>query len=87
MNAWPDVIFELCEKRGFDAAAIAQRLSLVGLTSPEVRAQGTALQDLVIRPGIDSIGVSWGDSLVTIEEFNIIVGEHSDLDRLRDMLT
>ncbi len=78
------MIFELCEQRGFDAAAIAQRLSLVGLISPELRAQGTALQDLVIRPGIDSIVGSFCDSLVTIEEFNIIVGEHSDLDRLRD---
>ena len=78
------MIFELCEQRGFDAAAIAHRLSLVGLTSPELRAQGRALQDLVIRPGIDSIVGSFCDSLVTIEEFNKIVGEHSDLKRLRN---
>ncbi len=43
-----------------------------------------ALQDLVVRPAIDSIVDSFCDSLVTIEEFNIIVGEHSDLDRLKD---
>lgn len=83
-NAWPDVIFELCERRSFDAAAISGRLSLVGLTNPELRAQGMAFQKLVVRPSIDSIVNSFCDSLERIEEFTNIVGEHSDLNRLRD---
>ena len=83
-NAWPDVIFELCERRGFDAVAISGRLGLVGLANPELRAQGIALQNLVIRPSIDSIASSFCDSLERIEEFTNIVGEHSDLNRLRD---
>ncbi|MDH3611945.1 MAG: diguanylate cyclase [Gammaproteobacteria bacterium] len=75
--------FELCESRGFDREAIAQRLSLVGLARPELRAQGEALQDRVIRPNCDAILDSFYSSLVGIEGFSKIVGEFSDADRLR----
>ncbi len=69
------VNFEQCKSRGFDEAAIATRLSLVGLGEPESRAQSDVLQGQVIRPNAGPIVESFYDSLVGIEEFNEIVGK------------
>ena len=79
-----DVIFELCERRGFDAASIAQRLNLVGLAGSESQAQGEALQELVIRPNADEIADSFYDSLAGIEEFGNFVSSSSDAERLKN---
>ena len=77
------VNFELCESRGFDADAIAERLSLVGLSDPESRTHGYALQDLVVRPNADSIVDSFYASLVENETFDSIVDKHSNRERLK----
>ncbi len=79
-----DVIFELCESRGFDAASIAQRLKLVGLVGSECRAQGEALQELVIRPNADAIADSFYDSVAGFEEFSKFISANSDAARLKD---
>jgi diguanylate cyclase (GGDEF)-like protein len=78
------VIFELCESRGFDAAAIAQHLNMVGLDGSECRAQGEALQDLVIRPNADAIVDNFYESLARNAEFNSIVGERFAAEKLKD---
>jgi len=78
------VNFELCESRGFDAEAIAGRLSLLGLAGQGRHAQGRDLQELVVRPNADLIVDSFYSSLVTIEDFDSIVSKHSDPGRLKD---
>ena len=78
------MIFELCESRGFDAASIARRLNLVGLSGSECHAQGEALQELVIRPNSDVIADSFYDSLAGLEEFSNFVSASSDAERLKD---
>ena len=78
------MIFELCESRGFDAASISQRLNLVGLAGSESRAQGEALQELVIRPNADAIADSFYDSVAGIEGFSNFVSSNSDAERLKD---
>ncbi len=75
--------FELCESRGFNAGAITERLNLVGLGGPKSCAHGYALQDLVVKPNIDSIIDSFYASLVENEAFNLIVEKHSDAERLK----
>jgi two-component system cell cycle response regulator len=77
------VIFEMCENRGFDTNAIAERLGLVGLGEPESGAHGYALQDLVISPNADSIVDNFYASLVDNETVNSIVSRHSDSERLK----
>ena len=79
-----DVIFELCESRGFDAASISQRLNLVGLAGSESHAQGGALQELVIRPNADTIVENFYDSVAGIEEFRNLVNASSDAAKLKD---
>lgn len=75
--------FELCESRGFDAVAIAQRLVLLDLARPEFHRQGEVLQDQVIRPNSDSILDSFYASLTGVENFNSIVSQHSNPERLK----
>jgi two-component system cell cycle response regulator len=78
-----DVIFELCESRGFDAASIAQRLNLVGLAGLECHPQGEALQELVIRPNADAIAGSFYDSVARIEKIGDFVNASSDSSGLK----
>ncbi len=78
------MIFELCESRGFDAASIAQRLSLVGLAEPGSQAQAEALQDLVIRPNVDAIANSLYDLIAATGEFSNFINAHSDAEKLKD---
>ena len=78
------MIFELCESRGFDAAAIAQHLNMVGLDGSECHAQGEALQDLVIRPNADAIVDDFYESLTCNEGFSSIVGERFAVEKLKD---
>ena len=79
-----DVIFELCESRGFDAASISQRLNQVGLAGSESHAQGEALQELVIRPNVDTIVEQFYDSVAAIEEFGNLVSARPDAAKLKD---
>lgn len=76
--------FDLCEKRGFDADEISRRLRLVGLAGPESLTRGRALQDIVVRPNIDSIVGSFCGSLEALDEFDNIVGGESNVRRLND---
>ncbi len=84
MEAWSDVKFELCERRGFDEDEITRRLSLVGLASPASLAQGKAFQDIVVRPNVDAIVDIFSDSLSRLEEFDNIVGDQSSIRRLKE---
>lgn len=77
------MIFALCERSGFDADGIAERLNLVGLGEPESREHGYALQDMVIRPNADSIVDSFYASLAENGTFNSIVSKYSDSERLK----
>lgn len=78
------MIFELCESHGFDAAAIAQRLNVVGLAGPEYGAQGEVLQDFVIRPNADEIVNNFYDSLAGMEGFKSVINKQSDTGNLKD---
>jgi len=83
-SAWSQVKFELCERRGFNADAIARRLSLLGLVAPESLAQGLELQNSVIRPNVDSIVDSFSDSISKLETFDSIIDDQSDIKRLKE---
>ncbi|MCP5092729.1 MAG: diguanylate cyclase, partial [Gammaproteobacteria bacterium] len=74
----------LCERCGFDAKAIAERLSLLGLDEPGMDAQGRALQKYVIRPNTDAIIDDLFDSFARIEDFDRIVHQQSSTERIRD---
>ena len=76
--------FELCESHGFDEAAIAQRLNVVGLAGPEYGAQGEALQDSVIRPNANEIVDNFYDSLAGTEGFRGVINKQSDTGGLKD---
>jgi diguanylate cyclase (GGDEF)-like protein len=78
------VNFELCDSCGFDTHAISQRLVLVGLDGPDLRAQGEALQNVVIRPNVGPIVDSFYFSLKSIEGFETVVNEHSNAEKLKD---
>ncbi len=57
---------------------------MVGLDGAECRAQGEALQDLVIRPNADAIVDNFYESLTRNAEFNSIVGERFAAEQLKD---
>jgi diguanylate cyclase (GGDEF)-like protein len=78
------VKFELCERRGFDAGEISRRLGLLGLVTPESLAQGMELQNSLVRPNIDAIVDSFSGSLSKLEEFDSIVGDESNIRRLKE---
>ncbi len=83
-KAWFAVNFELCDRRGFNADEIARRLSLLGLATPESLAHGVVLQNIVVRPNVDSIIDSFSDSLSRLEEFDKIVGDKPNIIRLKE---
>lgn len=68
---------------GFTADAIETRLRLLELEAPAAEALGQRLQEAVIRPNIDAIVARFCDYLGSIEQFNTIVAQHSDLARLQ----
>ena len=77
------MIFELCESRGFDTAAIARQLSLVGLAKAEFHDQTKAFQTLVIKPNADAILDGFYDFLNANEDVKRIISEHSDPEKLK----
>lgn len=78
--------YPLCERCGFDANAIAERLHLVELTQTGMNVLGRRLQDEVVRPNIEAIVDRFYDSLVRINEFNRIVEEYSVPERIKESL-
>jgi len=74
----------MCESRGFDAAAIARRLDLVGLAGSECHAEGKALQDLVIRPNADALVDGLYDSVAGTGEFRELVSGRFDAGKLKE---
>ena len=72
----------MCERFGFDANAIARRVHLVGLTGTENFGLGLELQQLVIVPNASIIIEDVLESLKNIDQFEQIVLEHSNTDRL-----
>jgi len=83
-EAWSDVNFELCDKRGFDADEIGRRLGLLGLDTPEAAVHGAELQDTIIKPNVDAIVDSFSNSLSKLQEFDNIVGDRSNITRLKE---
>jgi diguanylate cyclase (GGDEF)-like protein len=75
---------ESCQNLGFDAAAIAARLDMLGFSEQNLTLDGEALQDLVIRPNAESILEGFYASLTRIDGFNDIVARHSSLGRIID---
>jgi len=73
----------LCERFGFDSAKIAERLSLTGLTGPDVPAIADELQSHVIQPGIDSIVDQFYDTLGRNAEFSDVVKRHTQFSKLK----
>jgi diguanylate cyclase (GGDEF)-like protein len=66
-----------CERLGFDAAALAARISLLGFSEQNLRRDGEALQTLVIRPHAESILQKFYASLFAIDGFSDKVAKHS----------
>jgi diguanylate cyclase (GGDEF)-like protein len=75
----------LCERFGFDAETIAERLQLIGLCEPHSRLLSHDLQNHVIRPNIDAIIDSFYDTLGCHREFVGIVQRHTEMSRLKMM--
>jgi diguanylate cyclase (GGDEF)-like protein len=76
----------LCERFGFDAEKISQRLQLTGLGGGACNLLGGSLQERVIRPNVDAIVEELTDSLSADPRFIEIVEKHSQPDRLKGML-
>jgi diguanylate cyclase (GGDEF)-like protein len=73
----------LCTRFGFDNARIAERLSLIGLTGPDVPAIAEELQSHVIQPNIDAILDEFYDSLGAHPEFQAIVRDEMHISHLK----
>lgn len=76
----------LCERFGFDAGKISQRLHLTGLGGNACDLLGGSLQERVIRPNVDAIVEELTDSLSADSRFTETVEKHSQPERLKAML-
>ena len=76
----------LCERLGFDAAGIAERLALTGLGSGICSRQTGTLQDLVIGPNVDAIVDKLVETLSKDPGFTEIIARHSQPERLTTLL-
>ncbi len=76
-----------CEHRGFDSDTVMRRLGIVGLAGEDSVVLGNALQQQVIRPGIELIIGNFVETLLQLEQFRTIVDGDTNLDRLRQTLT
>ena len=83
-NGNPCMDYPLCERCGFDANAIVERLHLVELNQTGMEALGRRLQDEVVRPNVDAIVDRFYVSLARIDEFNRIVEEYSAPERIKE---
>jgi diguanylate cyclase (GGDEF)-like protein len=72
----------MCERFGFDAAAIAARVRLVELGGADNRRLGELLQQQVIAPRADHIVACLIRALQRIEQFDALIRDHSELDKL-----
>jgi len=75
----------LCERFGFDAETIAERLQLIGLSDPHSALLSHDLQNHVIRSNIDVIIDSFYDTLSCHREFVGIVQRHTEVSKLKTM--
>lgn len=73
----------LCQRFSFDAAAIAERIRIVGLSGPENRDLAEELQEHVIRPNVDAIIDDFYGRLDGSSEFRRVVPDESRLNRLK----
>lgn len=76
----------LCERFGFDAKKISERLALTGLGENACGLLGVSLQERVIRPNVDDIVEELTDSLGADPHFIETVEKHSQPERLKGML-
>jgi len=75
-----------CGHCGFNTTAIAERLRLLDLDGTDTGEMGRTLQQSVIVPNIDAIIVRFTELLKEIGQFNVVVTEHSYLERLQGAL-
>jgi diguanylate cyclase (GGDEF)-like protein len=75
--------WEICKRFGFDANAIARRVQLVGLAGKNNLGMGLKMQRLVIVPNATAITEGILASLSNIDQFEQIVVENSNANRLR----
>ena len=73
-----------CQRLGFDAAALAMRIRLLGFSEQNLKHGGEALQRLVIRPNAKSILQDFYTSLLAIDGFSDKVAEYSSSSRIID---
>lgn len=73
----------LCPRFGFDAEAIAERLRMTGLSGPDSVELAHDLQYRVVRPNITEIIDNFYSILGCNPQFNEIVRQHSDLNKLK----
>ena len=71
-----------CESLGFDAAALAARIRLLGFNEQNLRHDGEALQRLVIRPNTESLLQNFYASLLAIDGFSDKVAKYSSSSRI-----
>jgi len=72
-----------CDRFGFDAVSIVQRLSLTGLSAPGSHALARAVQDHVVRPNLDAIIDSFYRDMSQDQRFLEVVRQHTQLARLK----
>jgi predicted signal transduction protein with EAL and GGDEF domain len=73
----------LCDRFGFDAAGIAERLRMVGLTNPNDPTVAEELQSHVVQPHVDSIIDEFYESLGQHPEFLEIVLDQEHINHLK----
>jgi len=72
-----------CERFGFDAVSILQRLSLTGLTAAGSHALARSVQDHVIRPNLDAVIDSFYREMSQEPRFLEVVRNHTELAKLK----
>lgn len=76
--------YPLCERCGFDAETIQDRIRLLELDQPEMAIRGQELHQRVIAPNLDSIVNGFYGSLTDLEEFSRVAEDAATASRLRD---
>ena len=73
----------LCQRFGFEAETIAERLRLLGLSEPHSLELAHDLQNHVIRPNVDAIIEDFYEMLGQNREFAEIVRRNTELSKLK----
>ena len=74
----------LCERFGFHTDAIEERLRLLDLVDSESARLASITHSSVIKPNIDLIVAGFYASMGQNEQFGLIVGKYSTIDKLKE---